>query len=102
MNPAEPRAILVVTDCVGAAWRDPRGAGLLGYWARAHHVSVVQMFRSGFEHCCARRSVSAIRRRNHGGNSRSMFATGMSANGSLLPDVYRERPSPKTASRPRS
>ncbi len=44
LDPARRRVILVVTDCVGAAWRDLRAGQLLERWARSSHVSVVQMF----------------------------------------------------------
>jgi hypothetical protein len=44
LDPTRRQIILVVTDCVGAAWRDLRAAQLLEHWARANHVSVVQLF----------------------------------------------------------
>lgn len=44
LDPNRHRVILIVTNWVGAAWRDRRAARLLEQWAHANHVSVVQMF----------------------------------------------------------
>lgn len=53
IDPARRRVILVASDCVGAAWRDQRAAKLLERWARAHHVSIMQMFPQRLWRRCA-------------------------------------------------
>ena len=53
IDPATTRVILVVSDCVGSAWRDLRAVKLLESWADIHHVSVVQMFPQRLWQRCA-------------------------------------------------
>jgi Tetratricopeptide repeat/NB-ARC domain len=44
LDPSRRQVILVVSDGLGAAWRDRRMARLLERWASTNHVSVVQLF----------------------------------------------------------
>lgn len=42
VDPTHRRLILVVSDCIGAAWQDGRAAALLDRWGRAGTVAIVQ------------------------------------------------------------
>lgn len=42
VDPAHRRLIMVVSDCIGAAWQDGRSAALLDRWGRAGTVAIVQ------------------------------------------------------------
>ncbi|MGP4024064.1 FxSxx-COOH system tetratricopeptide repeat protein [Actinomadura sp. 3N407] len=42
IDPTHRRVVLVVSDCLGGAWRDGRAAGLLERWGRAGPVAIVQ------------------------------------------------------------
>ncbi|TDD63737.1 tetratricopeptide repeat protein [Actinomadura darangshiensis] len=42
VDPTNRRLILVVSDCIGAAWQDGRAAALLDRWGRAGTVAIVQ------------------------------------------------------------
>jgi tetratricopeptide (TPR) repeat protein len=42
VDPTRRRVILVVSDCIGAAWRDGRAAALLGRWGRTGTVAIAQ------------------------------------------------------------
>ncbi|MEU6746547.1 FxSxx-COOH system tetratricopeptide repeat protein [Spirillospora sp. NPDC046719] len=42
VDPSHRRVILVVSDCIGAAWRDGRAAALLGRWGRTGTVAIAQ------------------------------------------------------------
>ncbi|MEU8803853.1 FxSxx-COOH system tetratricopeptide repeat protein [Spirillospora sp. NPDC048819] len=42
IDPTRRRVVLVVTDCLGGAWRDGRAAALLERWGRAGPVAIVQ------------------------------------------------------------
>ncbi|TDC48113.1 tetratricopeptide repeat protein [Actinomadura sp. KC345] len=42
VDPTHRRLILVVSDCIGAAWRDGRAASLLDRWGRAGTVAIAQ------------------------------------------------------------
>ncbi|GAA4236121.1 hypothetical protein GCM10022254_44990 [Actinomadura meridiana] len=42
VDPTGRRVTLVVSDCIGAAWRDGRAAALLERWGRAGPVTIVQ------------------------------------------------------------
>ena len=44
LDPSRRQVTLVVSDGLGAAWRDRRMARLLERWAGTNHVSVVQLF----------------------------------------------------------
>lgn len=44
LDPSRRQVTLVVSDGLGAAWRDRRMARLLERWAATNHVSVVQLF----------------------------------------------------------
>ncbi|MFB4318159.1 FxSxx-COOH system tetratricopeptide repeat protein [Actinomadura sp. 21ATH] len=41
-GPAHRRILLVLSDCIGAAWQDGRAAALLDRWGRAGAVAIVQ------------------------------------------------------------
>ncbi|MEW2353173.1 FxSxx-COOH system tetratricopeptide repeat protein [Spirillospora sp. NPDC029432] len=41
-GPGHRRIMLVLSDCIGAAWQDGRAAALLGRWGRAGAVAIVQ------------------------------------------------------------
>ncbi|MFI0357165.1 SAV_2336 N-terminal domain-related protein [Actinomadura sp. 9N407] len=41
-GPAHRRIVLVVSDCIGAAWQDGRAAALLERWGRSGSVAIVQ------------------------------------------------------------
>ncbi|MFI7541672.1 FxSxx-COOH system tetratricopeptide repeat protein [Actinoplanes sp. NPDC049599] len=49
------RAVLVISDCVGAAWSDGRASALLGGWAAVHPVAVVQLLPQRLWARCAPR-----------------------------------------------
>ena len=53
LDPARRRVTLVISDCLGAAWRDRRVARLLERWARTNHVSIVQLFPQRLWRRCA-------------------------------------------------
>ncbi|REE95485.1 FxSxx-COOH system tetratricopeptide repeat protein [Thermomonospora umbrina] len=42
IDPTRRRLVLVVSDCIGRAWRDGRAAGLLERWGAAGPVAIVQ------------------------------------------------------------
>ncbi|TDC80217.1 FxSxx-COOH system tetratricopeptide repeat protein [Actinomadura sp. 7K507] len=42
VDPTHRRLILVVSDCIGAAWQDGRAAALLDRWGRAGTVAIAQ------------------------------------------------------------
>ncbi|KAB2380247.1 FxSxx-COOH system tetratricopeptide repeat protein [Actinomadura montaniterrae] len=42
VDPTRRRVILVVSDCIGAAWRDGRAAAMLGRWGRTGTVAIAQ------------------------------------------------------------
>ncbi|NKZ06246.1 FxSxx-COOH system tetratricopeptide repeat protein [Actinomadura latina] len=42
VDPTRRRLILVVSDCIGAAWQDGRAAALLDRWGRVGTVAIVQ------------------------------------------------------------
>lgn len=42
IDPTRRRLVLVVSDCIGAAWQDGRAAALLDRWGRAGTVAIVQ------------------------------------------------------------
>ncbi|GAA2138930.1 FxSxx-COOH system tetratricopeptide repeat protein [Actinomadura napierensis] len=42
VDPTHRRVVLVVSDCIGAAWRDGRAAALLGRWGRTGTVAIAQ------------------------------------------------------------
>ncbi|MFG2090373.1 FxSxx-COOH system tetratricopeptide repeat protein [Spirillospora sp. NPDC048824] len=42
IDPTRRRVVLVVSDCLGGAWRDGRAAALLERWGRAGPVAIVQ------------------------------------------------------------
>src|ERR1700730_13604180 len=44
LDPSRRQVTLVVSDGLGAAWRDRRMARLLERWAETNHVSIVQLF----------------------------------------------------------
>jgi tetratricopeptide (TPR) repeat protein len=53
LDPTGRRITLVISDCLGAAWRDRRVAKLLERWASTNHVSIVQMFPQRLWRRCA-------------------------------------------------
>ncbi len=53
LDPTRRRVTLVVSDCLGTAWRDRRVARLLERWAGTNHVSIVQMFPQRLWRRCA-------------------------------------------------
>ncbi|MCQ0015910.1 SAV_2336 N-terminal domain-related protein [Actinomadura madurae] len=42
VDPTRRRLVLVVSDCIGAAWKDGRAAELLDRWGRSGTVAIVQ------------------------------------------------------------
>jgi tetratricopeptide (TPR) repeat protein len=53
LDPARRRVILVVSDCIGAAWHDGRATRLLERWAHAGHVSIMQVLPQRLWRRCA-------------------------------------------------
>ena len=53
VDPTRRQVILVISDCLGTAWRDRRMARLLERWAGTNQVSVVQLFPQRLWRRCA-------------------------------------------------
>jgi Tetratricopeptide repeat/NB-ARC domain len=53
VDPTRRQVTLVISDCLGTAWRDRRMARLLEQWAGTNHVSVVQLFPQRLWRRCA-------------------------------------------------